>query len=82
MKPVLMELGGKAPAIVCEDADLQLAALQCTLGAFLYSGQICMATERILVNAKVADDFRKTLSATIDQVFAGKMDWFLSTRHQ
>ncbi|KAK3718689.1 hypothetical protein LTR37_004906 [Vermiconidia calcicola] len=71
MKPVLMELGGKAPAIVCEDADLQLAALQCTLGAFLYSGQICMATERILVNAKVADDFRKTLSATIDQVFAG-----------
>ena len=69
LKPVLMELGGKAPAIVCEDADLQLAALQCTLGAFLYSGQICMATERILVNAKVADKFRETLSATIEQVF-------------
>ena len=38
LKPVLMELGGKAPAIVCEDADLQLAALNCTLGSFLYSG--------------------------------------------
>lgn len=66
------ELGGKAPSIVCEDADLQLAALQCTLGAFLYSGQICMATERILVNAKIADKFREVMSATIDQVFPDK----------
>ena len=72
LKLVLLELGGKAPAIVCEDADLQLAALQCTLGAFLYSGQICMSTERILVNAKVADKFREVLSATIEQVFPDK----------
>ena len=69
LKPVLMELGGKAPAIVCEDADLQLAALQCTLGAFLYSGQICMSTERILVNAKVIGKFKEVLKQTIDQVF-------------
>ena len=41
LKPTLMELGGKAPAIVCEDADLQTAAVQCVVGAFLYSGQIC-----------------------------------------
>lgn len=72
LKPVLMELGGKAPAIVCEDANLETAALQCALGAFLYSGQICMATERILVNAKVADKFREVLAATIDQVFPDK----------
>lgn len=72
LKPVLMELGGKAPAIVCEDADLSVAALQCTLGAFLYSGQICMATERILVNAKIADKFREVLSGTIDAVFPDK----------
>ena len=72
LKPVLMELGGKAPAIVCEDADLQVAALQCALGSFLYSGQICMATERILVNAKVADKFREVLAGTIDQVFPDK----------
>lgn len=69
LKPVLMELGGKAPAIVCEDADLQLAALQCALGSFLYSGQICMATERILVNAKIADKFREVLAGTVDAVF-------------
>lgn len=72
LKPVLMELGGKAPAIVCEDADLHTAALQCALGAFLYSGQICMATERILVNAKIADKFREVLAATVDQVFPDK----------
>lgn len=39
--------GGKAPAIVCEDANLQNAAIQCVVGAFLYSGQICMSTERV-----------------------------------
>ena len=36
LKPVLMELGGKAPAIVLEDADVELAAQQCALGAFLH----------------------------------------------
>ena len=40
LKPVLLELGGKAPAIVWEDANLELAATQCTLGAFLNAGQI------------------------------------------
>lgn len=72
LKPTLMELGGKAPAYVCDDADLGLAALNCTLGAFLYSGQICMSTERILVHSAVADDFRKALKETIDQVFPDK----------
>ncbi|KAI5363669.1 Putative aldehyde dehydrogenase domain, aldehyde/histidinol dehydrogenase [Septoria linicola] len=72
LKPTLMELGGKAPAIVCEDANLQTAAIQSVVGAFLYSGQICMATERIPVNAKVADQFRQVLGATIDQIFPDK----------
>jgi acyl-CoA reductase-like NAD-dependent aldehyde dehydrogenase len=36
LKPVLMELGGKASAIVCEDADLEKAGTQCALGAFLH----------------------------------------------
>jgi len=43
IKPVLLELGGKAPAIVCADADLKKAALQCVLGAFFNAGQICMS---------------------------------------
>lgn len=72
LKPCVMELGGKAPAIVCEDADLQTAALQCALGSFMYAGQVCMATERILVNKKIASQFRETLKMTIDQVFSDK----------
>ncbi|KIX07602.1 uncharacterized protein Z518_02255 [Rhinocladiella mackenziei CBS 650.93] len=70
LKPTVMELGGKAPSIVCEDANVQTAALQCALGSFLHAGQICMATERILVNAKIADEFRSALQGTMDQVFS------------
>ncbi|KAF5705789.1 aldehyde dehydrogenase [Fusarium globosum] len=74
LKPVILELGGKAPAIVWEDADLDLAALQCTLGAFMNSGQVCMSTERILVHKNVKDEFERKLSATIEQVFSSKAD--------
>ncbi|KAG8674781.1 hypothetical protein FPOAC2_00817 [Fusarium poae] len=74
LKPVILELGGKAPAIVWEDADLDLAALQCTLGAFINSGQVCMSTERILVHKNIKDEFEKKLSATIEQVFSSKAD--------
>ncbi|RKK86540.1 Vanillin dehydrogenase [Fusarium oxysporum] len=74
LKPVILELGGKAPAIVWEDADLDLAALQCTLGAFMNSGQVCMSTERILVHKNIKDEFEKKLSATIEQVFSSKGD--------
>ncbi|KAL4730678.1 hypothetical protein ACLX1H_002716 [Fusarium chlamydosporum] len=70
LKPVILELGGKAPAIVWEDADLDLAALQCTLGAFMNSGQVCMSTERILVHKNVKEEFEKKLSATIEQIFS------------
>ncbi|KAH8594329.1 putative salicylaldehyde dehydrogenase [Bisporella sp. PMI_857] len=66
LKPVLLELGGKAPAIVWEDADLELAAGQCAAGAFLHSGQICMSTERIIVHEKVVDAFEKHLRVAID----------------
>lgn len=72
LKPTVMELGGKAPSIVCEDANIQTAALQCALGAFLHAGQICMATERILVNEKIIDQFRPALKATMDQLFSDK----------
>lgn len=69
LKPTVMELGGKAPSIVCEDADLGVAALQCALGAFLHGGQICMSTERIIVHEKVVEGFKEALKGTMDQVF-------------
>ncbi|RFU34074.1 hypothetical protein B7463_g2322, partial [Scytalidium lignicola] len=66
LKPVVLELGGKAPAIVLDDADLPAAAMECVVGAFFHSGQICMSTERVLVHEAVADafeaEFKKALS--------------------
>ena len=57
LKPVITELGGKASTIVLADADLQKAAMACTMGAFLHAGQVCMATERVIVHSSVADRF-------------------------
>jgi len=63
LKPVLLELGGKAPLIVLDDADLDAAVDAAAFGAFLNQGQICMSTERIVVDSKLADEFVKRLSA-------------------
>jgi benzaldehyde dehydrogenase (NAD) len=57
LKPVVLELGGKAPLVVLDDADLEAAVNAAAFGSFANSGQICMSTERIVVDAKVADDF-------------------------
>jgi benzaldehyde dehydrogenase (NAD) len=57
LKPCLLELGGKAPMIVLEDADLDEAVKAAAFGAFMNQGQICMATERIIVVESVADAF-------------------------
>ena len=57
LKPVVLELGGKAPLLVLDDADLDDAVNGAAFGAFANSGQICMSTERIIVDKKVADDF-------------------------
>lgn len=69
LKPVVLELGGKAPAIVWEDADLEVAAHHCAVGAFLNSGQICMSTEKILVHKAIKDDFRQELAAAVKKIF-------------
>ncbi|KAJ2981627.1 hypothetical protein NQ176_g1911 [Zarea fungicola] len=69
LKPTVMELGGKAVAIVCEDADIKSAAGQCALGAFLNAGQICMSTEKIVVHARIADAFRTALKQAMDRLF-------------
>ena len=53
----MLELGGKAPFVVLEDADLDAAAAAANFGAFMHQGQICMSTERLIVDEKVADAF-------------------------
>ncbi|KAH8707123.1 aldehyde dehydrogenase [Phaeosphaeriaceae sp. PMI808] len=69
LKPVLMELGGKANAIVMKDADLGNAARQCAMGAFLNAGQICMSTERVLVHTSVVDAFKSEFKKAIQDNF-------------
>lgn len=63
LKPSVLELGGKAPFVVLDDADLDAAVACATFGAFANSGQICMSTERIIVDESVADAFAAKLTA-------------------
>lgn len=57
LKPSVLELGGKAPFLVLHDADLDAAVQGAAFGAFANSGQICMSTERIVVDTTIADEF-------------------------
>ena len=57
LKQSVLELGGKAPLLVLDDADIDAAVNGAIFGAFANSGQICMSTERIVVDSKVADEF-------------------------
>ncbi|MFC5523188.1 aldehyde dehydrogenase [Polaromonas jejuensis] len=63
LKPSVLELGGKAPLVVLDDADLDAAVNAAAFGAFANSGQICMSTERIIVDEKIADAFVARLAA-------------------
>ncbi|KHN98907.1 Aldehyde dehydrogenase domain protein [Metarhizium album ARSEF 1941] len=69
LKPVVLELGGKAPAIIWEDADLDLAAKECAVGSFINSGQVCMSTEKILVHKAISDAFQQKLAAAVANAF-------------
>jgi benzaldehyde dehydrogenase (NAD) len=71
LKPVLLELGGKAPFIVLEDADLDEAVKAAAFGAFMNQGQICMSTERIIVVDAVADAFVERFKAKAETLKAG-----------
>ena len=63
LKQAVLELGGKAPFLVLDDADIDAAVAAAAFGAFANSGQICMSTERIVVDAAVADEFVAKLAA-------------------
>ncbi len=71
LKRCLLELSGKAPLIVLDDADLDQAADAAILGAFFNQGQVCMSTERIIVLASVADEFVDRLVTRAARLRAG-----------
>ncbi|GAC1302399.1 MAG: aldehyde dehydrogenase [Vulcanimicrobiaceae bacterium] len=68
---VNLELGGKAPAIVLADADLDLAAKAIAASRLLNSGQVCNAAERVYVDRKVADDFTARLAKAMSGTRVG-----------
>jgi benzaldehyde dehydrogenase (NAD) len=71
LKPVLLELGGKAPLIILEDADLDEAVKAAAFGAFMNQGQICMSTERIIVVDAIADAFAEKFQAKVATMAVG-----------
>jgi acyl-CoA reductase-like NAD-dependent aldehyde dehydrogenase len=71
VKPALLELGGKAPLVVLDDADIDGAVNAAVFGSFLYQGQICMSTERFVVDEKVADEFVSKFVARTRSISAG-----------
>jgi benzaldehyde dehydrogenase (NAD) len=62
LKRCVLEFDGKAPFVVLADADLEAAAAAASFGAFMNQGQICMSTERIIVDASVAEEFTRLLA--------------------
>ncbi|WP_123591205.1 aldehyde dehydrogenase [Salinisphaera orenii] len=71
LKPALLELGGKAPFVVLDDADLDAAVEAAAFGAFFHQGQICMSTERLIVMDTVADAFVEKLARKAESLEAG-----------
>ncbi len=71
LEPALLELGGKAPLIILDDADIDGAVNAAIFGAFMHQGQICMSTERIIVDQAIADQFVAKLAARASQLTAG-----------
>ncbi|KAI0687148.1 aldehyde dehydrogenase [Cerioporus squamosus] len=71
LKPCVLELGGKAPVVVLDDADIPRAARAITSSALLNSGQVCMSTERVIVQQGAASTLVQELTALFQQAKAG-----------
>ena len=71
LKPNLMELSGKAPMIVLDDAVIDDAVDAAVFGAFFNQGQICISTERIVIDRKIADTFMEKFIARTETLDAG-----------
>ncbi len=71
MIPVVLELGGKDPAIVLEDADLDLAAEHIVSGAYSYSGQRCTAIKRVLASDTIAHDLSEKIKQKVENLSVG-----------
>jgi vanillin dehydrogenase len=71
LKRAVLELGGKDPLIILGDADVDYAVDAAAWGAFLHQGQICMSTERIIVEKRIAKDFTHKLKKRAEELPVG-----------
>jgi acyl-CoA reductase-like NAD-dependent aldehyde dehydrogenase len=71
IKRVLLELGGNCPCVVLADADLDLAVRGAVFGKFLHQGQICMAINRLIVDASIHDEFVDRFKARVSRLKCG-----------
>jgi len=69
--PVTCEMGGKNPAVIWGDADLELALAGVMKGAFGSTGQRCTATSRLILDERIADEFLKKLLAEVKRIKIG-----------
>jgi acyl-CoA reductase-like NAD-dependent aldehyde dehydrogenase len=72
LTPVSLELGGKDPAIVLADADMERAVNATTYGAFVNTGQVCMSIERVYVEEPIYDEFVTMLAAKVRELRQGE----------
>lgn len=70
LKPALLELGGKAPLLVLDDADLDAAVEAIAFGAFFNQGQICMSTERVIAHRSIAESLVDKLAVKARKLVA------------
>lgn len=70
-KPVLLELGGNGPTVILDDADVDAATEAAALGCWLNAGQVCCATERLLVHERVHDRVVEALIESAGKVALG-----------
>ena len=71
LKRAVLELGGKDPLIILGDADMDYAIDAAAWGAFLHQGEICMSTERIIVEESLAEEFIEKLKERADSIPTG-----------
>ena len=71
LKPVVLELSGKAPLIILADGDIDAALDAVIFGAFFNQGQICISTERVIVDISIADEFVAKLAIRASELKAG-----------
>ncbi|HKR39358.1 MAG TPA: aldehyde dehydrogenase family protein, partial [Paraburkholderia sp.] len=74
LKPTLLELGGKNPLVVLDDADVDAAVDAAAFSAYFNQGQICMSADRIIVHSAIADAFLEKFTAKTASLKAGGGD--------